>query len=337
MMSDQGSQPRSSGSLRIGTRGSELALWQARHVAEGLGRLPGAPPVELVGIRTEGDRVAELPLTRVAGKAFFTGEIEEALSRGEIDLAVHSLKDLATATPPGLVLGAVLAREDPRDVLLVRQDLASAALGSGLDALPAGARVGTCSLRRRALLSRWRPDLELADLRGNVPTRIERLDEGRFEAIVLAAAGVKRLGLEHRIGAFLPPDRVLPAPGQGAIAVQVREADAEVRAWIERLDDPATRAATAAERALLARLEGGCQVPVGALAELAGRRLAIAGIVCSLDGRMAVEGRLAVEIAAGAEARAEAEDLGRALADDLLGRGAGEILASIRGLSGEGA
>ncbi len=346
-MSDQGSQPRSSGSLRIGTRGSELALWQACHVAERLGRLPGAPPVELVVIRTEGDRVAELPLTRVAGKAFFTGEIEDALSRGEIDLAVHSLKDLAVANPPGLLIGAVLPREDPRDVLIVRRDLVSGSpSGTGLDTLPAGARVGTCSLRRRALLARWRSDLELVDLRGNVPTRIQRLDEGppdksRMDAIVLAAAGVKRLGLEGRISAFLPPERVLPAPGQGAIAVQVREADAGTRAWVERLDDPATRAATAAERAFLARLEGGCQVPVGALAELEGTRLSIAGIVCSLDGRQAVEGSLEAEIAGGEEARFhdqfEAAKLGDALAADLLRRGAGEILAGIRALPGEGA
>lgn len=335
--------------LRIGTRGSELALWQARHVAESLGRLPGAPPTELVVIRTEGDLVTDLPLSRVAGKAFFTREIEDALSRAEIDLAVHSLKDLAVTESPGLALGAVLAREDPRDVLIARQGAAFKTLGGraledeALDALPAGARVGTCSLRRRALLARWRPDLELADLRGNVPTRIRRLDEGpldksRMDAIVLAAAGVKRLGLADRISAFLPPARMLPAPGQGAIAVQIRTADSETRDWVERLDDPTARAATAAERAFLFRLEGGCQVPVGALAELAGTRLTIAGIVCSLDGRRAVEGRLDAEVgdvaAAGARAMTQAEELGHALAEELLARGAGEILAGIRLSSG---
>ncbi len=329
MMSHQGSPPRSSGSLRIGTRGSELALWQARHVAEQLAALPGAPPTELVVIRTQGDRVTDLPLSQVAGKDFFTREIEHALSSAEIDLAVHSLKDLATSEPPGLALGAVLAREDPRDVLIARQGAAPRALDGGtLDTLPAGARVGTCSLRRRALLARWRPDLELVDLRGNVPTRIRHLDEGALDkscmdAIVLAAAGVKRLGLAGRISAFLPTARALPAPGQGAIAVQVREADTETRSWVERLDDAATRAATAAERAFLARLEGGCQVPVGALAEIEGTRLTIAGIVCSLDGRKAVEGRLEGEAD-------DAEALGLALAEELLARGAGEILAAIR-------
>jgi hydroxymethylbilane synthase len=338
-MKPDGGSPRVSGRvLRIGTRGSELALWQARHVAEGLGRLPGAPAVELLVIRTAGDRVADLPLTRVAGKAFFTGEIEDALSKGDIDLAVHSLKDLAVAGPPGLVIGAVLARDDPRDVLILRRDLASAApAGSGLDALPAGARVGTCSLRRRALLARWRADLGLVDLRGNVPTRVQKLDGGQYEAIVLAAAGVRRLGLEERISAFLPPERVLPAPGQGAIAVQVREGDGETRAWIEKLDDPAARAATTAERAFLARLEGGCQVPVGALAEWRSSRLSLAGVVCSLDGRKAIEGRVEAEMGAGEEGRRKAERLGEGLADDLLRRGAGEVLAGIRELPGEGA
>lgn len=299
--------------LKIGTRGSALALWQARHVAAALAALPGAPPTELAVIKTAGDRQTELPLWQVEGKSFFTREIEEALLAGRIDLAVHSLKDLATADPPGLALAAILARDDPRDVLIARPGIRT------LDDLPPGARVGTSSLRRRALLARLRGDLELLDLRGNVPTRIERLDEGRYDAIVLAAAGLKRLGLEGRISGFLEPEQLLPAPGQGALAVQVRVDDEATRHWVERLDDAAARATTTAERAFLARLEGGCQVPVGALAELDGSRLRLAGVVCALDGTRAVEGRRD-------GAASEAVVLGVALAEELLRRGAGESL-----------
>lgn len=312
-----GARPRA---LRLGTRGSDLALWQSRHVAARLAALPGAPPTELVTIRTNGDLLTDVPLSQVVGKAFFTEEIEQALSAGEIDLAVHSLKDLATAVPKGLVLGAVLPRDDPRDVLLsARSD------HGGVDSLPPAARVGTSSLRRQALMARWRSDLELVDLRGNVPTRVRKLDLGQFDAIVLAAAGLQRLGLERRIDAFLSVERFLPAVGQGAIAIELRADDAETLRWVAQLDDPATRAATTAERALLARLEGGCQVPVGALAEVDGDRLTLAAIVCSLDGNSVVEGRT-VGDAAGPVA------LGEALAEDLLRRGAARILASIRSL-----
>jgi len=307
--------------LRIGTRGSDLALWQARHVAARLAALPGAPPTELVLIKTEGDRVTDVPLAQVAGKAFFTKEIEDALLAGTVDLAVHSQKDLATEMPAGLAIGAVLEREDPRDALLARGAVAS------LDELPAGARVGTSSLRRRALVARWRPDLELVDLRGNVPTRIEKLDQGRFDAIVLAAAGVRRLGLADRISCYLPVERMPPAVAQGAVAVQLRADDARTGEWVARLDHPATRAATTAERALLAELEGGCQIPVGALARVDGDRLSVAGTVCSLDGRRSVEDR--VEGAA-----ADAAALGAELARRLLAAGAGEILAAIRGRQG---
>ena len=307
--------------LRIGTRGSDLALWQARHVAALLARLPGAPPTELVLIRTEGDRITDVPLAQVAVKAFFTKEIEEALRAGSVDLAVHSLKDLATEMPAGLALGAVLEREDPRDALLAR------AAGS-LDELPAGARVGTSSLRRRALLARWRSDLELVDLRGNVPTRVERLDQGRFDAIVLAAAGVHRLGLAGRISSYLPVDRVPPAVAQGAVAVQLRADDARAIDWVARLDHAPTHTAAAAERALLRALEGGCQIPVGALAEVRGERLSRAATVCALAGRRSVAD--SIEGAA-----AEAEALGAELARRLLAAGAAEILAAIRGGQGE--
>jgi hydroxymethylbilane synthase len=295
-------------------------LWQAEHVAEALRGVPGTPEPELVRIKTEGDRIQDIPLSQVQGKAFFTKEIEEALLDDTIDLAVHSLKDLATEMPPGLALGGVLKREDPRDALLTSGP-------RSLEDLPAGARVGTSSLRRRALLARWRPDLELAELRGNVPTRIERLKEGRYDAVVLAAAGVKRLGLEARISSYLPFDRFLPAVSQGAIGVQIRASDSEIAEWIRMLEDRATRVATTAERALLRALEGGCHVPVGAFAELRDETLELRAVVCSLDGTRSVEGTLAGP-------SGEAADVGLALAEDLLGRGGQEILNGIRTAGG---
>jgi hydroxymethylbilane synthase len=302
--------------LRLGTRGSDLALWQSRHVAARIAALPGAPEVELVVIRTAGDNIADVPLSQVAGKAFFTREIEEALLSGEVDLAVHSLKDLATEMPSGLAIGAVLERQDPRDVLL-------AAAPVTLDTLPAGARVGTSSLRRKALLARARPDLVAVELRGNVPTRIRRLLEGRYDAIVLAAAGVNRLGLTAEVREHLDPERFLPAVAQGAMAVQLRSADSETTRWVAPLDDAPTRAATAAERALLGRLEGGCQIPVGALAEVAGGKLRLRAAVCALDGRRVVAGQRG-----GPSEYAAA--IGEALADELLAGGAGELLREIR-------
>jgi len=273
-----------------------------------------------VPIRTSGDVVTEVPLSQVAGRAFFTKEIEEALLAGEIDLAVHSLKDLATDLPVGLALGAILERADPRDALIARR-------GGGYEALPPGARVGTSSLRRRALLRRWRSDVEVVDMRGNVPTRVARLEAGDLDGIVLAAAGLERLGLGHRVTEVLPTARVLPAAGQGAIAIEIRADDDVTRSAVAPLDHDHTRAATAAERALLGRLEGGCQVPVGALAEVRGDRLHLAAAVCSLDGRRiaeaAEEGDLASPVA-----------LAEAVADALLRVGAGAILASVREASG---
>jgi hydroxymethylbilane synthase len=302
--------------LVIGTRGSRLALWQAHYVAERIAALPEAPDVEIEVIQTEGDRITDVPLAAVPGKAFFTKEIEQALLERRVDLAVHSLKDLATEQPAGLTLGAVLEREDPRDVLV-------SARGGDLEALAPGARVGTSSLRRRALVARWRPDLELAELRGNVPTRLKRLDEGRYDAVVLAAAGVKRLGLGDRISAYLPVERVPPAVAQGAMAVQVRAGDEATRRWVEPLTHPETEAATAAERALLARLEGGCQVPVGALATVMGQEIHLVATVCSLDGASSVAGERHGPLV-------EAVELGYELAGELLQQGAGAILEAIR-------
>jgi hydroxymethylbilane synthase len=275
----------------------------------------------LVPLSTAGDLLPDTPLTVRLGKAFFTGEIERALADGEIDLAVHSLKDLPTDSPPGLAIAAVPAREDPRDALVTAR--ATGTKGA-LHALPRGARVGTSSPRRRAQLARLRPDLVAVDLRGNVPTRLRKLDAGEYDALLLAAAGLRRLGLAGRIDELLAPDRFLPAPGQGALAVQIRAGDLATHRLVERLDEPATRAATTAERALLGALEGGCQVPIGALAVVDSGRLRLAAIVVSLDGGDAVEGEIEGGIA-------EAAALGARLADDLRARGAAAILASIRG------
>jgi len=293
-----------------------LALWQARHVARLIDRLPGSPEVELVTIKTEGDRIQDVPLSTVQGKGFFTKEIERALLDRTVDLAVHSLKDLETEMPPGLELPAVLEREDPRDVLIADP-------GVGVEDLPPRARVGTSSLRRRALLARWRGDLEIAELRGNVPTRIKKLEDGEYDAIVLAAAGVKRLGLEDRIGSYLSADRMLPAVSQGAVAVQARECDERVFRWVKPLEHRDTRQSTTAERALLRRLQGGCQVPVGALATVTSGALELNACVCTVDGTTMVAGREegAVE---------QAEQLGVRLAETLMDGGTTAILEGIR-------
>jgi len=306
--------------LRIGTRGSALARWQAEHVAALLRGTPSAPEPEIVLIKTEGDRIQNVPLSQVDGKAFFTKEIEEALLEDTVDLAVHSLKDLATEMPPGLELGAVLEREDPRDALIT-------SVPTTLDELPQGARIGTSSLRRRALLARWRPDLKLVELRGNVPTRIQKLDDGHYEAIVLAAAGVKRLGMGDRISSFLPFQRFVPAVSQGAIGVQIRSSDREVAPWVKALGHEPTRLATEAERAFLRTVEGGCHAPVGAFASMTVDGLSVRGVICSLDGSRSVEGEVT-----GPASRADG--LGVELAFDLLARGGSDILDDIRRAGG---
>jgi hydroxymethylbilane synthase len=311
-----------SGALRIGTRGSALALWQAEHVAARLRSLPGAPSVELVTIETEGDKIQDVALSQLPGKAFFTKELEQAILDGRTDLAVHSLKDVATSMPEGLVLAAVLEREDPRDALVARH-------GLGFDSLPEGARVGTSSLRRAAFLRRWRPDLEVLDLRGNVPTRLRRLDEGGYDAIVLAAAGLKRLGLEDRITDYIPFDVMLPAVSQGAITVQIRADDERVEPWVEVMNHEPTRTATVAERALLREVEGGCQVPLGAHATVREGRVELAAAVAALDGSATVSGRREGPTT-------EAAALGRSLAGELLARGGAEIMVGIRGATGDG-
>lgn len=263
--------------LRIGTRGSALALWQSEEVKRLIGLLPGAPAVELVIIKTRGDLQTDVPLWSTEGKGFFTVELDRALLDKEVDLVVHSLKDLATAMTAGTTLAAVLEREDPRDALISRGGLTFASL-------PVGARVGTSSLRRKAFLAKARPDLKQAELRGNVPTRLRKLDDGDYEAIILATAGLKRLGLADRITERLDTATFPNAAAQGAIAVCARAGDDETLRWLRPLDHGATRAAVDAERAMLGRLEGGCQVPLGVLATVDGSSLSLYAAACNLDG-----------------------------------------------------
>jgi hydroxymethylbilane synthase len=304
--------------LRIGTRASALALWQANRVSALIGARPGAPEVELVHIRTEGDMRTDVPLWAVDGRAFFTKEIDRALLANEIDIAVHSLKDVSTLMEEGIALAAVLEREDPRDALISRN-------GASLVELPPRARVGTSSLRRRAFLARLRPDIVQMELRGNVPTRIEKLEKGEYDAIILATAGLKRLGLASHISAHLPTKDFPSAVSQGAIGVCARADDAEASRWLRALDHGETRLAITAERALLRRIEGGCQVPLGALATLGNGALQIYAAVSTLDGRTLVD----------AEARAgttleDASALGLKVAETLLAQGAGAIITQQR-------
>jgi hydroxymethylbilane synthase len=308
--------------LRIGTRASALALWQARHVAGLIRALPGAPTVELVPITTTGDVRVDVPLWAVRGRAFFTKEIDRALLEARIDVAVHSLKDLPTAMEPGLALAAILKREDPRDALVSRS-------GAALAHLPAGARIGTSSLRRRAFLTRARRDLTLLELRGNVPTRLERLERGEYDAIVLAAAGLKRLGLEQRITEYLSAEEFPPAVSQGAIGVCTRADDPYSSDWLTPLDDAPTRLATTAERALLECIEGGCQVPLGALASGTPSGIHLHAAVCALDGsRLLVASGNAEATEGGAGA------LGVRLATELIAKGAGSLIAAERAVQG---
>jgi hydroxymethylbilane synthase len=312
--------------MRIGTRGSELALVQSRMVRSMLlaeagrsGASGGATPereIALEIIETSGDRFPDASLARIGGKGVFTKEIEEALAQGRVDLAVHSLKDLPTEDRPGLVLAALLPREDARDVLVSRG-------GWGLAALPAGARVGTSSLRRRSQLLARRPDLHVEELRGNVPTRLRRVDEGRYEAVIVAAAGLRRLGLEERITEALDESVMLPAPGQGILAIQIRADDVATLAAVRKLHDPVAAAEAAAERALLAGLGGGCLVPVAARAHVSGARIQLSGFVGHPSGRPTLRRATDGPVA-------EAESLGHALASELLTHGAREILAEVR-------
>ena len=309
--------------LRIGTRASALALWQARHVAALLAARPGALPTELVHINTSGDLEREVPLWQAPGQAFFTREIDRALLEGRVDVAVHSLKDLATQIEPGVELAATLPREDPRDALISRSR-------ATLALLPSGARIGTSSLRRRAFLARARPDAVPVELRGNVPTRLQRLRDGDYDAIILAAAGLKRLGLADQITEYLGFGTFLPAVSQGVVGVCARAGDAATLRWLTPLDDRAARLASTAERALLRKIQGGCQVPLGALATLHEGVLSLQVKLCALDGSGGMSAAGSLTIVDAERSIADATALGERLANDLLARGAAALIARER-------
>ncbi len=297
----------------IATRGSKLALLQSGWVRDQLVAAAPEAVVELMPLKTRGDKILDAPLAKIGGKGLFVKEIEEAVLAGRAQAAVHSVKDMPALLPKGLHLAAVPPREDPRDVLISRS-------GQGLEELPRGARVGTASLRRTAQLLARRPDLEVVPLRGNVDTRLRKMAQGEVEAIVLAAAGLKRLGLVDRATQFLDPRIILPAAGQGALGVECRREDEAINKILVRLRDRRAWLEVAAERAFLARLEGGCQVPMACLARLKGQKIEVEGLVAGLKGRPLIRRR----VSGPADL---AEDLGRELAEVILSRGGREILA----------
>lgn len=298
--------------LRAGTRASALARAQSRFVARELARLTGWPLADEVLITTAGDRDQTTPLPVLAGRGVFTNALEEALLAGDIDFAVHSLKDVPIDSTPGLALGAVCFREDARDVLVL-------SAGRGLDDLMPGSRVGTCSVRRSAQLLHHRPDLAIRPLRGNVDTRLARMERGEYDAIVLAAAGLRRLGLAPPVVAPIPFALMLPAPGQGALAVQCRADDMATRRLLARIDDPKVRESTNAERAFLEGLGGGCLAPIAAHAAVGGGVLALEGLVASVDGATVIR-------VTGSATSSDGRDLGLRLSADAVARGALDLL-----------
>ena len=305
-----------SGVVRIGTRASELALRQARLVEKSL--LERGIQAEIVTFKTTGDKNLDQPLSEIGAKGLFTHELEVALTKGKIDCAVHSLKDLPTELGAGLVIIAQLEREDPRDCVVVNR-LTGA---EGLDDLPAGSRVGTSSLRRRAQLRARRPDLEVVELRGNVPTRLNKVETGKVHAAILAAAGLIRLGAVQRIAAFLEPPDWLPAAGQGAIAIEI-QSDSSLRDMLASLDHRPTSISTRAERAFLAALEGGCQVPIGALVSESGGTHTLYGMLADLSGKHIVRGSRTVDVDS-------PEASGEDLAAEIRSRGGSSLLVELR-------
>jgi hydroxymethylbilane synthase len=301
--------------LRIGTRGSALALWQAKWVKAQLLAAHEELAVELLVIKTTGDKILDVPLAKVGGKGLFVKEIEEALLDGKADLAVHSVKDMPAELPEGLHLAVMPPREDPRDALISRN-------GTGLEALPQGARVGTSSLRRAAQLLHLRSDLRIETLRGNVDTRLRKLESEGFDAIVLAAAGLKRMELSHVVSEYLEPERIVPAVGQGALGIETRTGDGFTNEMVASLAHQATMTIVSAERAFLKRLEGGCQVPIGAYATMEGETLVLTGMVADLDGVRLIRKDLHGDAQ-------QPEVVGERLAEVILESGGAEILAEI--------
>jgi len=306
--------------IKLGSRGSQLALWQANWVKSELEKRYKNLEVEIIKIKTTGDKILDVPLAKVGGKGLFVKEIEEALLEKRIDLAVHSMKDVPTDFPNGLHLAAITEREDPRDAFIISQKLK--VKSQKFKDLAYGASIGTSSLRRSSQLLNVRPDLKIEQLRGNLNTRLRKLNEGHFDAIILAAAGLKRLGWSERITEYLSPEISLPAIGQGALGIETRIDDKEINELTAFFDHPATSISVRAERALLKKLEGGCQVPIAAYGEVKNNQLKLIGLVASIDGKRIIKDSITGQID-------RAEAIGIELAERLLSMGAWDILKEV--------
>ena len=304
------------GELIIGSRGSELALWQTHFVKRKLEEFFPEIKLEVKIIKTTGDKMLDVALAKIGDKGLFTKQIENALLRNEIDLAVHSLKDLQTVQPEGLTIGAVTAREMPNDVLISKKH-------ASIDDLPRGAKVATGSLRRKSQLLHYRKDLQIFEIRGNVPTRLKKFEESDLDAMILAFAGVHRLGLDSYIKQIIPFEIMLPAVGQGAMAIEIRSNDAEIKQFLQKLSDENTSFCVTAERAFLRTLEGGCQVPIGANAFLEDDKIHLEGMAGNLDGSVNLRGSISGD-------KKEAADLGKRLAKNLIEKGANRLLEQTR-------
>lgn len=302
--------------IKIGSRDSALAMWQSKFVMEQLEKITDEYTFEIVPLKTKGDKILDVSLAKVGDKGLFTKELEQAMLDGETDLAVHSMKDVPTNLVEGLIIGSILKREDPRDVII-------SPYGYTFETLPKGAKVGTSSLRRKAQIQNLRPDLQISDVRGNLNTRMRKMHDEKFDALILAAAGVIRMGWSEEISEYLPIELSLPAVSQGAIGIECRADDKEILDLIKKVNDPTTEICVKAERALLRALEGGCQIPIAAHAVIENEEIYLKGLVASLDGKQVIRRDIRGQIA-------QAEDLGIKLAADLSALGADEILAEIR-------
>lgn len=305
--------------VRIGTRKSQLALWQANYIAD-LIRKNFNIEVELVKITTSGDKILDVPLAKIGGKGLFVKEIEDAMLKGEIDIAVHSLKDVPTELPDGLGIVAITKREDPRDAFLSIKY-------KSLNDLPKGAVIGTSSLRRKSQIMKMRNDLQIKDLRGNVDTRIRKLEEGQYDAIILAYAGLKRLGLDSKVSYIFSPDEMIPAVCQGFLGIEARVDDDRIRKILEPINDYESYIRATAERSFLKTLEGGCQVPLGAYCDIKNEEIVISGFIADLEGRRFIKEKLVEKIKD--NTLQQAADLGQKLANILLEKGGKEILTEI--------
>jgi hydroxymethylbilane synthase len=308
--------------IKIGTRGSKLALWQANWVQSVLKQKSPSQAVELITIKTQGDKILDVPLAKVGGKGLFVKEIEQALLARRIDIAVHSMKDMPADIPEGLSIGAIPERENPLDVFISRS-------GAGFNELAGGSVIGTSSLRRSAQLHYARPDMVTQPIRGNLDTRLKKLESENFDALVLAAAGVKRLNLEHKITEYLDPELMLPAIGQGALCIEIRKDDSIVGSLVASLDHAATRAAVTAERAFLKRLEGGCQVPIAGHGRISENQFTLTGLVAEVDGTRVIKGEKSGPLNA-------STSIGIELAEELLAKGADKILEKLKSIAPEG-